>query len=60
LAHWGFDIQRNVSESLIFSSQVDCFELTLSAVLEGEFVTADRHEMEAFSSAQGFKIRQLR
>jgi len=41
-------------------SLADCFGLALSAVLEAEFVTADRHEMEALAGAPGYRIRLVR
>jgi hypothetical protein len=41
-------------------SLADCFGLILSAVLNAEFVTADRHEMEIFAQATGYRIRLIR
>jgi PIN domain nuclease of toxin-antitoxin system len=41
-------------------SLADCFVLTLSALLNAEFVTADRHEMEAVKKATDYKIRFIR
>lgn len=41
-------------------SLADCFGLALSAVLEAEFVTADRHELEPLAHTPGFSIRFIR
>jgi PIN domain nuclease of toxin-antitoxin system len=41
-------------------SLADCFGLALSAALDAEFVTADRHEMEALLDKPGYRIRLIR
>jgi len=41
-------------------SLADCFGLALSAVLEAEFVTADRHELEPLAHAPGYRLRFIR
>ena len=41
-------------------SLADCFGFALSLVLDAEFVTADRHEMEVLMSEPDYKIRMIR
>ena len=41
-------------------SLADCFGLALSAAIDAEFVTADRHEMEVLIDQPGYKIRMIR
>ncbi len=41
-------------------SLADCFGLVLAAALEAEFVTADRHEMEALGNRAEYRIRFIR
>ncbi len=38
----------------------DCFGLVLASTLGAEFVTADRHEMEALGGNSGYSIRFIR